>query len=91
MRDVRSLLCPLLGKRWWDSRMSRQQFNTLNQPLCRKGVQDDGCAERGWSHTCSSLVSGVLPRSLCKGGCRLVSPRGWLQPGDVEAPFLEEP
>lgn len=42
------------------------QFNTLNQPLSCKGVKDDGRAEHGWSHPCSSLVLGVLPRSLLR-------------------------
>jgi len=67
------------------------QFNTLNQPLSCKGVEDDGCAEHGWSHAgaCSILVFGVLPRSLCEGGHR-----GWWAPGsrcslDVEVLFLE--
>lgn len=44
------------------------QFNTLNKPLSWKGVKDDGCTECSWSHTCSSLVFGALPRSLCEGG-----------------------
>lgn len=38
------------------------QFKTLNQPLSCKGVKDHHpCVKHGWSHTCSSLMFGVLP------------------------------
>lgn len=47
------------------------QVSTLNQTLSCEGVKDGGCVGCGWSHTCSSMVFGVVPQSLREGGHRL--------------------
>lgn len=63
LRDAKSLLLSpageiLLGEL---DQAPAAQFNALYQAFSCKGVEDEECAECGWSHTCSNLVFSVVP------------------------------